>query len=58
MHIPILMIEDYNGIAVERDKKGGRFPVSQKIYDFRSFIIEAGLYDFGFIGATFMWCNE
>lgn len=56
--IPVLMTEDYNVIAVGREKKDSKFLDSQKARDFKYFIMEAGLGNLGFIGAKFTWCNE
>lgn len=56
--IPIMVIGNYNVIAVEEEKKGGRFLVSRKVYDFRSLFIEVGLCDLGFVGAKFTWYDE
>lgn len=46
-----MIISDYNVIFVKSEKKGGRFFVNRKVCIFKSFIMETGLYDLGFIGA-------
>lgn len=56
--IPFILIGDYNIIAVEGKKKGDRFFISQKVCDFRSFIMKIELCDLGFFGAKFIWWNE
>lgn len=48
-----MIIGDYNVIAVEGEEKGGRVLVNRKVCDFRSFIMNAGLCDLGFIGSKY-----
>lgn len=48
---PVMVIGDYN-IAVEGEKKRGRFLVNGKSGS-RSFIMDVGFCDLGFIGVKF-----
>lgn len=50
---PTMIIGDYNVIATESEKKGGRLLVNRKVCNFRSFITEAGLCNLEFIRAKY-----
>lgn len=56
--ISVMIIVNYNVIAVKDDRKGGCFLVYCKVHDFRSSIREAGLCDLEFSGAKYTWCHE
>lgn len=53
-----MSISDYNMIVVEDEKKSGKFIISRKVSDFRSFITEARLCNLSFIGAKQIWYNK
>ncbi|KAL3819736.1 hypothetical protein ACJIZ3_005641 [Penstemon smallii] len=53
-----LCVGDYNAIAYNSEKKGGRETSQRQLLDFRQALSETRLNDLGFEGNIFTWCNR
>lgn len=53
-----MCIGDFNEIAMEREKQGGRLKQARKMEAFNEMMRSAGLVDLGYNGQHFIWCNN
>ncbi|KAG5546513.1 hypothetical protein RHGRI_018630 [Rhododendron griersonianum] len=55
---PLVLSEDFNDIAVAKEKFGGRNPSCARISAFNDFLNDCALIDLGFKGHPFTWRNN
>jgi hypothetical protein len=55
---PWLNIGDFNAILAPQDKLGGRSFGSSSHHDFADFVHSNGLFDLGYVGNPYTWCNR
>ncbi|KAJ0967159.1 hypothetical protein J5N97_024076 [Dioscorea zingiberensis] len=57
--LPWILLGDFNAILTSEEHRGGRFDnYSPKSRLFNEFINDNHLFDLGFIGSPFTWCNN
>nr|XP_027098901.1 uncharacterized protein LOC113718182 [Coffea arabica] len=56
--LPWCIGRDFNVIMAPHEKRGGRSVGVQEGVELMSFMEAAGVFDVGFSGANFMWCNN
>lgn len=55
---PWLLCGDFHLVLNSQEKRGGRTITNVEILEFSSFLSELGLFENGFSGSTFTWCNN
>ena len=56
--LPLLIRGDLNEIFYHSEKEGGPPKPQSHIYNFRDAFIKCGLFDMGFSGQEYTWCNH
>jgi len=57
--LPSTFAGDFNCILRAEEKRGGKmFEFNSEVHEFGGFIYDSGLIDLGFVGASFIWCNN
>lgn len=55
---PWLVGGDLNEIMWQKEKKGGKPRNSNQLLEFREALSDCGLFDLGYIGDPYTWCNK
>ena len=58
LNVPWFVVGDFNTVLSSSKKKGGRFPRHLYMEEFRDCLLRCSLFDAGFVGSSFTWCNN